>query len=96
MRTKKLSLKPLYAALLMGMAGQASAGGFGVTIQSGTGAGNAATGHAMAEDASAMFYNPALLFSLDGRQINGGAALLSTEVEVTNTGSTVPLSLIHI
>lgn len=90
MRTKKLSLKPLCAALLMGMAGQVSAGGFGVTIQSGTGAGNAATGHAMAEDASAMFYNPALLFSLDGRQINGGAALLSTEVEVTNTGSTVP------
>ncbi len=90
MRNKNLLLNPLCAALFIGLTGQVNAGGFGVTIQSGSVAGNAATGHAMAEDASAMFYNPALLFSLDGRQINGGAALLSTEVEVTNTGSTVP------
>lgn len=90
MYRKQFLLKPLYAALILGLSGQVSAGGFGVTMQSATGAGNAATGHAMAEDASAMFYNPALLFSMEGRQINGGAALLSTDIKVTNTGTTSP------
>ncbi|MGB0846777.1 MAG: OmpP1/FadL family transporter [Thiolinea sp.] len=90
MRSKQLLLTPLCAAIILGMAGQASAGGFGVTIQSATVAGNAATGHAMAEDVSAMFYNPALLYSMEGRQINGGVALLNSDVTVTNTGSNLP------
>lgn len=90
MRIKQLPIKPLCAAILLGGAGQVSAGGFGVTMQSGTSAGNAATGHAMAEDASAMLYNPALLYSMEAHQINAGAALLGVDVTVSNTGSTIP------
>lgn len=65
------------------------AGGFGVTIQSASGGGNAATGHAMAEDASAMFYNPALLSSMEGTQINAGVAFTHADLSVKNTGSTL-------
>lgn len=69
-----------------------NAGGFGITVQSASGGGNAATGHAMAEDASAMYYNPALLSSVEGTQMNGGVSLLSADLQVTNTGSTAPLA----
>ena len=66
------------------------AAGFGVTVQSASGGGNAATGHAMAEDASAMWYNPALLSSIEGTQVNGGLGLLHSELNVVNTGSALP------
>lgn len=66
------------------------AAGFGVTVQSASGGGNAATGHAMAEDASVMWYNPALLSSIEGTQINGGLGLLDSELSVVNTGSALP------
>ncbi|WP_022953409.1 OmpP1/FadL family transporter [Leucothrix mucor] len=67
----------------------AQAGGFSVTIQSASGGGNAATGHAMAEDASAMFYNPALLSSIEGTQVNTGVAFTHADLSVKNTGSTL-------
>ena len=74
------------------LSGAANAGGFGITVQSASGGGNAATGHAMAEDASVMYYNPALLSSVEGTQLNGGVSALSADLNVTNTGSTAPLS----
>lgn len=89
MRHSQRLLKPLCVALFTAT-GSAYAGGFGVTVQSGTGGGNAATGHAMAEDASAMYYNPALLMSITGRQFNAGASLLNTELDINNAGSTIP------
>lgn len=82
-------VKPLCAALLLAT-GSAHAGGFGVTTQSATGGGNAATGHAMAEDASAMWYNPALLHSMQGRQVNAGVSLLNTDITLENAGSSIP------
>ena len=92
MHSKPLSPTPLYAAIILALlGGNAFAGGLGITIQSGVGGGNASTGHAMAEDVSAMFYNPALLFSMEGgRQLNTGFSVVNTDVEVTNTGSTIP------
>jgi long-chain fatty acid transport protein len=89
MRHSQRLLKPLCVALFTAT-GSVQAGGFGVTVQSGTGGGNAATGHAMAEDASAMYYNPALLMSVPGRQLNGGVSLLNTDIEMNNAGSTIP------
>ncbi|MEZ5536530.1 MAG: OmpP1/FadL family transporter [Thiolinea sp.] len=89
MHRRQQLLKPVCVALFAAT-GSVQAGGFGVTVQSGTGGGNAATGHAMAEDASAMYYNPALLASTTGRQLNGGAALLNTDIEMNNAGSTIP------
>jgi len=73
------------------LSGTAHAGGFGITVQSASGGGNAATGHAMAEDASAMWYNPALLSSVEGTQLNGGVSLLGADLQVTNTGSADPV-----
>ena len=64
--------------------------GFSVTVQSASGGGTSATNHAMAEDASAMFYNPALLSSVEGTQFNVGLSLLSPDLEVMNTGSALP------
>lgn len=72
--------------------GTASAGGFGITVQSASDGGTAATGHAMADDASAMWYNPALLSSVEGTQLNGGVSLVNPDLKVTNTGSTAPLA----
>lgn len=92
MRHNQKLLKPLYIALLTAM-GSAHAGGLGVTVQSANGGGNAATGHALAEDASAMFYNPALMMSMDGSQLNAGFSVLSTEANLTNTGSTLPTAV---
>ena len=81
-------IKPLCAAILLAT-GSVQAAGFGVTTQSGTGGGNSATGHAMAEDASAMWYNPALLHSMQGRQVNTGISLLSTDITLENAGSSI-------
>ncbi|HRJ53409.1 MAG TPA: OmpP1/FadL family transporter [Candidatus Thiothrix moscowensis] len=84
---------PFYLACLVGLSGTAQAGGLGVTVQSASGGGTAATGHALADDASAMYYNPALLSSLEGTQINTGVGLLSTDTKLTNRGSTLPTGL---
>lgn len=78
--------------MLLGLPLNALAGGFGVTVQSGSVGGNAATGHALAEDPSAMWYNPALLSSLEGKQVNGGLSFVHTKLDVVNTGSTTPSS----
>ncbi|PID46746.1 MAG: hypothetical protein CSB47_02525 [Proteobacteria bacterium] len=78
------------SASLACASGTAMAAGFGVTVQSASGGGSSATGHAMAEDASAMWYNPALLSSVEGKQVNGGVAIIDAELKVTNTGSTTP------
>jgi long-chain fatty acid transport protein len=68
----------------------AYSGGFTVTVQSASSGGTASTNHAMAEDASAMFYNPALLSSMEGTQVNGGISLTSPDMTVTNMGSQNP------
>lgn len=91
-KTPKFSY-PIYASMLLGLPCGAMAGGFGITVQSGSVGGNAATGHAMAEDASSMWYNPALLSSLEGTQVNGGIAVINTELNLTNSNSVIPLSL---
>lgn len=82
----------IYVTMLLALPLNALAGGFGVTVQSGSIGGNAATGHALAEDASAMWYNPALLSSLEGKQVNGGLSFVHTKLDVVNTGSTTPAS----
>ncbi len=89
MRHGQRLFKPLCVALFTAT-GSVYAGGLGLTVQSGSGGGNAATGHAMVEDASAMYYNPALLMSIPDQQINGGIALVNTDISVKNAGSTIP------
>ncbi len=90
MANSQRSIKLLCTAILLAT-GSVQAAGLGVTIQSATGAGNAATGHAMAEDASAMWYNPALLHSVEGKQINAGISLLNADILLENAGSSIPV-----
>ena len=80
----------LAVSISLCLSSTAYSGGFTVTVQSASGGGTAATNHAMAEDASAMFYNPALLSSVEGTQFNVGLGLTSPDTKVTNTGSALP------
>ena len=88
MKINRYSILAVSISLCLSSA--AYGGGFTVTVQSASGGGTAATNHAMAEDASVMFYNPALLSSVEGTQVNGGISLTSPDLTVTNTGSTLP------
>lgn len=80
----------LAVSIALCLSSTAYSGGFTVTVQSASSGGTASTNHAMAEDASAMFYNPALLSSIEGTQVNGGISLTSPDMTVTNTGSALP------
>ncbi|MDO8351161.1 MAG: outer membrane protein transport protein [Gallionella sp.] len=73
-------------ALLM-MAGSAAASGFALIEQSGSGLGNAfAGGAASAEDASTIFYNPAGMSRLNGKQLVVAAHAILPSAKFTGTG----------
>jgi len=66
------------------------AAGFALTEQSASGLGNAfAGGSAAAEDASTIFYNPAGMTRLPGRQVVLGVHAIDPSVNFTNQGSTL-------
>ena len=75
------------AAMAAFSVGQAAAAGFAL-IEQGSGAGNAfAGGAASAEDASTIFFNPAGLTQLPGRQLVLGVSGLRPSAEFSNQGS---------
>jgi len=83
-------IRALAAGALVGVAGGAAAGGFGVATQSGSGLGNAYAGGAAAvEDASVVWYNPAgMTFLPRGKQLSVGLSVLKTSHKYEDTGST--------
>ena len=83
----------LAVSIAICLSSTAYSGGFTVTVQSASSGGTASTNHAMAEDASAMFYNPALLSSIEGTQVNGGISLTSPDMTVTDAGSQNPSAI---
>jgi long-chain fatty acid transport protein len=83
----------LVAAAVAGaaFAGQAGAAGFALIEQNGSGVGNAYAGAAaVAEDASTIFFNPAGMTRLGGRQAVGSLDILKTSAKFNNNGSTPP------
>ena len=75
------------------ISGSALASGFAIGTQNVSGLGNAYAGAAAAgEDASTIFYNPAGMTLLSGRQAVGALAVLKPFVGFTNNGSTTPTS----
>lgn len=75
------------ASALLVMAGGAAASGFALIEQSGSGLGNAfAGGAASAEDASTIFYNPAGMSRLSGRQIVVAGSAIGPSAKFTGTG----------
>lgn len=75
---------------LLGFAGGAAAGGFGIATQSGSGTGNAFAGGAAAvDDASVAWFNPAgMTFLPQGKQVTGALHVLKTSHKFQNAGST--------
>ncbi len=78
----------LIAAALGAIAGGAQASGYRFGSQSVSGQGTADANGAEASDASTVFYNPAGLSRLDGKQISLGATVVVPHSTFTDTGST--------
>jgi long-chain fatty acid transport protein len=83
------------SSALTAMAGQASASGFQLQEQNASGLGNAYAGQAAAaENASTIFFNPAGMTRLPGRQVSGAINLILPSSKFTNSGtSTAPAAL---
>ncbi len=77
------------------MSGQVLASGFQLQEQNASGLGNAYAGQAAAaENASTIFFNPAGMTRLPGRQVSGAINLILPSSEFTNSGtSTAPAGL---
>jgi long-chain fatty acid transport protein len=75
---------------LLGFAGGAAAGGFGIATQSGSGTGNAFAGGAAAvDDASVAWFNPAGMTLLPhGKQVTAALHAIKPSFKFQNTGST--------
>lgn len=92
-----LAVKPVKAGLLVfavealiGSAGVATGAGFQVLEQNASGLGNAYAGQAAAaENASAIFYNPASMTRLPGTQFSGSVLALRTSIEFRDSGRSV-------
>jgi long-chain fatty acid transport protein len=80
------------AAFGAAFAGQAGASGFALIEQNASGLGNAYSGAAaVAEDASTIYFNPAGMTRLPGRQVVGALNFVLPKAEFHNNGSTPPV-----
>jgi long-chain fatty acid transport protein len=87
---RKAALVAAVTGVFAGGAGTAAAAGFALIEQSGNGMGNAFAGAAAtAEDASTIFFNPAGLTRLDGRQVAFAGHIVAVSAEFTDNGNSV-------
>jgi long-chain fatty acid transport protein len=92
MTFKKSVVNCSVAGAMLVMAGSAAASGFALIEQSGSGLGNAfAGGAASAEDASTIFYNPAGMSRLSGKQISVSASEIRPSAKFSGTVTGIPL-----
>jgi long-chain fatty acid transport protein len=93
-RFRKNLMALAVASVLGGTTGVASAAGFALIEQSGSGMGNAYAGAAAtAEDASTIFFNPAGMSKLEGMQIVVAGHLIDLSTKFRNSGSTGPAAM---
>lgn len=79
------------AAVLAGTSGLTAAAGFALIEQSGSGMGNAFAGAAAtAEDASTIFFNPAGLTKLEGRNFSVAGHVIGLSAKFSDNGSSTP------
>ncbi|BBP04741.1 aromatic hydrocarbon degradation protein [Sulfuriferula plumbiphila] len=89
MSTKKVVSAVLITVCGLAVANHAAASGFALIEESASGLGNAfAGGAASAEDASTLFFNPAGMTRLSGKQVSLVLHAIKPTVEFSNTGST--------
>ena len=94
----KASIQFTATALALSVAaiGQANAAGFALMEQNASGLGNAYAGQAAAaEDASTIFFNPAGMTQIKGRQLVGALHAIYTTGEFNDNGSTGPAGPLH-
>lgn len=88
MKLKQSILNCSIAAALAALSGAASASGFALIEQSASGMGNAfAGGAASAEDASTVFFNPAGMSRLNGKQVVVALHAINPSMKFSDTGS---------
>ena len=94
-RTRQRVMAWAVAAALAGGSGGAYASGFQLMEQNASGLGNAYAGQAAAaENASTVFFNPAGMTRLPGRQVTAAANFIRPTNEFTNIGgSTAPAGI---
>jgi len=95
MGTLEFRLTPIRAAVAVALCALpqiSSAAGFSLTEQNASGLGNSYAGAAaVAEDASTIFFNPAGMTRLSGRQVVGALSLVNLGAKFSDSGaSTVP------
>jgi long-chain fatty acid transport protein len=84
-----------WAALLAVLCGEASAAGFHLLEQNASGLGNAYAGQAAsAQDSSTIFFNPAGMTQLPGRNAVGAVHFIKPSIEFRNTGSSTASPLL--
>ncbi|HEY4698274.1 MAG TPA: outer membrane protein transport protein [Gallionella sp.] len=87
MKFKRTDLCVFVAGAMLAMSGTAAASGFALIEQSGSGLGNAyAGGAAGAEDASTIFFNPAGMSRLNGKQVVVAGNFIKPSAKFTGTG----------
>jgi long-chain fatty acid transport protein len=89
MKFKQSMVSWSVAGALLAMSGSAAASGFALIEQSASGLGNAyAGGAASAEDASTVFFNPAGMSRLSGKQVVVAGHAITPSAKFSNNGST--------
>ncbi len=85
-----ISMKLIPALLLAAFSGAASASGFQLLEQNASGIGNAYAGSAaVADNASTIYFNPAGMTQLQGREVSGGISAVDPSFNFHNQGSNV-------
>jgi long-chain fatty acid transport protein len=88
---KAISIKLIPALVATAFAGTANAAAFGLMEQTGSGLGNAYAGSAaVAENASTIYYNPAGMTQLKGKNVSAGVNYISLEAKFKDNGTTSP------
>ena len=90
MKSSRKLISAAVAAAVAAFSTSVQPAGFALIEQSGSGVGNAfAGGAAIAEDASTIYFNPAGMTRIPGRQVVGALHAIKPKTEFTNTGSTL-------
>jgi long-chain fatty acid transport protein len=90
MKTVRKLIPVAVASAMAAFSTGVHSGAFALIEQSASGVGNAfAGGAAVAEDASTIFFNPAGMTRLPGRQVVGALHAIRPKTEFNNTGSTL-------
>jgi long-chain fatty acid transport protein len=85
---EKITLRLIPALIAVAFSGTASAAGFQLLEQNGSGLGNAYAGSAaVAENASTVYFNPAGMTQLQDREVSLGGAVIKTSYQFNNSGS---------